>query len=260
MDGSQFESNFCQNFVIAVKIWFCTLNGELDENVKKLLDLGIGDTGRLEFVLSSLQKGKKIYNSDMKYVESLITKTLSDKKEESGTKITCSDSLESKEIPLKDSKMSKNPVQFNESSSKKQYKSVKVPRENYTPYGITYHVSGRNEVKIHHNSCRFYRNASQSGSTKWVFRNGYQNAKQDAASIANRQSTYYKPAQCCLNGIINRSVSAALFVSLFPFFGLLGNVIIRDYYPTLGKGLKYFGLVYGILVIIMYVANTIRHP
>ena len=236
------------------------MNEKLEGKVKKLLDLGIGDKGRLDFILSSLQKGKKIYNTDMKYVEKLITKTMSSKIDEVSIEPPHSNLSEPKEIFSKNLETSQSPVQFNESSSKKPYKPVKMPRESYTPYGITYHVSGRNEVKIHHNSCRFYRNASQSGSTKWVFRNGYQNAKQDAASIANRQSTYYKPAQCCLNGIINRSLSAALFISLFPFFGLLGNVIIRDYYPALGQGLKYFGLVYGILVIIMYVVNTIRYP
>ena len=235
------------------------MDEKFEEKVKKLLDLGIGDRGRLEFVLSSLQKEKKIYNTDMNYVERLIAKTTNLKKEELNTEPTPSKIPQSEETLSKDSKRAQSPVQFNKHESKKLYKPTKSPRENYTPYGITYHISGRNEVKIHHNSCRFYRNASQSGSTKWVFRNGYQNAKQDAASIANRQSTYYKPAQCCLNGIINRSLSAALFISLFPFFGLLGNLIIRDYYPRLGLGLKYFGLVYGILVVIVYAVNNIRY-
>ena len=138
----------------------------------------------------------------------------------------------------------------------KKLKPTKTIRIDSTPYGITYHVSGANSVKIHHNSCRFYRNASQSGSTKWVFQSGYQNAKSDAITIASRQSTYYKHAQCCLNGIINRSLSLAIFISFIPFFGLLGNLIIRDFYPTLGKGLKYFGLVYGSLAVIYYIINS----
>jgi len=142
-------------------------------------------------------------------------------------------------------------------SASETHAPVKTPRIDSTPYGITYHTSGRNEVKIHYNSCRFYRNASQSGSTKWVFLNGFQNAKSNAASIANQQSTYYKNAQCCLNGRINSILSTALFISLIPFLGLVGNLIVRDYYPTLGKGLKYFGLVYGAIAIIYYVVNYI---
>lgn len=216
----------------------------------------MGDRGRLEFVLSSLETGKKIYNTDVKYVEKLITKTFEDKKNETVEEPTVTNSSKFKKTVSSDSKVNQSPVQFDSSSSNKPHKPVKTPRIDTTSYGITYHVSGRNEVKIHHNSCRFYQNASQSGSTKWTFRNGYQNAKSDATSIANRQSTYYKHAQCCLNGIISRSLSAALFLSLFPFLGLLGNLIIRDYYPTLGTGLKYFGLVYGVIAIIFYSINN----
>ena len=80
------------------------MNEKFEENVKKLLDLGIGDRGRLEFVLSSLQKGKKIYNTDMKYVEKLITKTTNDKTEELSTKSTQSKLSESEETPSNDFK------------------------------------------------------------------------------------------------------------------------------------------------------------
>ena len=235
------------------------MDEKFKENVKKLLDMGLGDKGRLDFILSSLENGKKIYNTDMKYVEKLITKTLDDKKNETTQDPIDTNSSKSKKPLSDDSKVNQSPVQFDSSSSNKPHKHAKTPRIDATSYGITYHVSGRNEVKIHHNSCRFYQNASQSGSTKWAFRNGYQNAKSDASSIAKQHSTYYKNAQCCLNGIISRSLSAALFLSLFPFLGLLGNLIIRDYYPTLGTGLKYFGLAYGVIAIIFYAVNNISY-
>lgn len=220
------------------------------KDIENLLTSNIGDKGRLEFILSSLQQGKQLYNSDKIYLEQLLSKTLTDEIAQS----------ESKSVAPVNSHIDNSPVKHNDkSTSDKPSKPTKTPRIDNTSYGITYHVSGRNEVKIHHNSCRFYRNASQSGSTKWVFRNGYQNAKSNAASIAHQQSTYYKNAQCCLNGIISRSLSASLFISLFPFLGLLGNLIIRDYYPSLGKGLKYFGLFYGVIAIIFYVANNVYY-
>lgn len=217
------------------------------ENVERLLASNIGDKGRLEFILSSLKQGKKLYNSDNVYLEKILSEN------------TQSDTLDPTNS-IDDSKVDHSPVTYSrKSTSYKPDIPAKPTRIDDTPYGITYHVSGRNEVKIHHNSCRFYRNASQSGSIKWVFRNGYQNAKSDAASIANQQSTYYKNAHCCLNGIINKSLNAALFLSLIPFLGLLGNLIIRDYYPTLGTALKYFGLIYGIIAIIFYVTHNINY-
>jgi len=221
------------------------MNEETVKSIDELLNSNVGDKGRLEHIKNFIQQGKTLYNSDKKYLDSLLDQE--PKSIESKSEKTFSSN----------SKISQSPVQHNNSPSNKPYKPVKTPRIDNTPYGITYHVSGRNEVKIHHNSCRFYQNASQSGSTKWIFRNGYQNSKSDAASIANQHSTYYKNAQCCLNGIIGRSLSTALFMSLFPFFGLLGNLIIRDYYPTLGRGMKYWGLVYGIASIILYGVNNI---
>lgn len=218
---------------------------DLIKHVEHFLAFDIGDKGRLEFILSSLKQGKKLYNSDNLYLEKLLSENIDADKSDSNS--------------IDNSKVDHSPVTYSDKSiSYVPPPPTKPTRNDGTPYGITYHISGRNEVKIHHNSCRFYRNASQSGTTKWIFRNGYQNAKSEAISIAHRQSTYYKHAQCCLNGIISRTLSASLFLSLFPFLGLLGNLIIRDYYPTLGKALKYFGLIYGIIAIIFYAVNNIH--
>ena len=41
-------------------------------NVKRLLELGVGDKGRLEHIKDSLEKNKTLYSSDMNYVENKI--------------------------------------------------------------------------------------------------------------------------------------------------------------------------------------------
>ena len=45
---------------------------ELIDYVIHLIDAKKGDTGRLSYILSTLQDGKTIYNSDKKYLDSLI--------------------------------------------------------------------------------------------------------------------------------------------------------------------------------------------
>ena len=47
---------------------------DLIRSAQKLLDLGIGDTGRLGYIISVLQQGKKFYLSDQQYLNDLISK------------------------------------------------------------------------------------------------------------------------------------------------------------------------------------------
>lgn len=127
-----------------------------------------------------------------------------------------------------------------------------IVKETGSLYGVSYHPRTRDGVRIHASSCRHVANASQSGSTRWLAIRGYQAAKSQAESMSISQNTYWKNAQCCLDGIINKTLGGALFLTLFPFFGLLGGLIVKEYYPNLGKGLMYFGLMYGILVCIWW--------
>ena len=57
--------------------------------------------------------------------------------------------------------------------------------------------------------------------------------------------------------LLTETIGNALFLTLFPFMGLLGGLIVREYHPTFGKGLMYFGLIYGIIAVIFYTANRI---
>jgi len=41
--------------------------------IKKLIEQKQGDKGRLEYILESLQKGKKLFNSDQKYLDKKIS-------------------------------------------------------------------------------------------------------------------------------------------------------------------------------------------
>ena len=48
------------------------MTDELIENVMYLIDSKKGDIGRLNYILSALQDGKSLYNSDKKYLDSLL--------------------------------------------------------------------------------------------------------------------------------------------------------------------------------------------
>lgn len=227
------------------------MSDDLQNKIQKLIDSGIGDKNRLEHILFTLKNGKTFYNSDRKYAEKLMAKIDSERTPQKSVHREKTNSTKSD---------SRTPIQLNKKPKfDTKSKPTKPKRVDSTPYGVTYHVSSGSGVKIHHNSCRFYSNASQAGSTKWVFKTGYQNARKEAQSIAYRQSNYWKHAQCCLNGIINRSVSFAILITFIPFLGLVANLIVRDFYPTLGRALKYFGLVYGFLAIIYYLVNTVNY-
>lgn len=202
------------------------------------MDAGIGDKGRLEHIISTIKGGKTLYKSDQNYLDEILKKH--------GEKTT--------QLEPKKETESKSPVHFNQNSSIYNPKKQSKPQELGEIYYITHNTSS-GSVKIHHRSCWHVQRASYTSSTKWDSEYGYQNAKSHAEMMARRQRTYWKHAECCLNGIINRSVSSALFLALIPFLGLVSSLIVREYYPTFAKGLKYFGLAYGVLVTIFYFAN-----
>lgn len=54
------------------------MDSEKIEKVHDLIDSGMVDMGRNEFILNSLQNGKKLYNTDAKYLENQ-TQKLNDK-------------------------------------------------------------------------------------------------------------------------------------------------------------------------------------
>lgn len=62
-------------------------------------------------------------------------------------------------------------------------------------FGVSYKTN-RNEVKIHNGSCRFTRNQSQSGTTKWQNYNELYEAVRGANRLSSRNQWNY--AQCCL--------------------------------------------------------------
>lgn len=57
---------------------------ELIDYVNYLIDSKKGDVGRLNFILSALQDGKSLYNSDKKYLDSLISTYLGSSKKKFG--------------------------------------------------------------------------------------------------------------------------------------------------------------------------------
>ncbi len=66
------------------------LNEELHDSISKLIEEEKGDTGRLNHILESLEKGKQLYSSDQKYLQSLIPSSetiISEKKKQIETKV-----------------------------------------------------------------------------------------------------------------------------------------------------------------------------
>jgi hypothetical protein len=60
------------------------MTDELIENVMYLIDSKKGDIGRLNYILSALQDDKSLYNSDKKYLDSLLATYMSSSKKKFG--------------------------------------------------------------------------------------------------------------------------------------------------------------------------------
>lgn len=52
------------------------MSEDLLDTIQHLMDSGIGDFNRLDHILGSLKAGKKIYSSDQRYLEGLISKNI----------------------------------------------------------------------------------------------------------------------------------------------------------------------------------------
>ncbi|MGI0057593.1 MAG: hypothetical protein ACREAK_09520 [Nitrosarchaeum sp.] len=59
------------------------MTDELIKKIQSLLELGKGDQGRLEHILSSIKQGKSLFSSDQTYLDNLIEKYLFDKSDSS---------------------------------------------------------------------------------------------------------------------------------------------------------------------------------
>lgn len=69
------------------------------DDVKKLLSLGIGDTGRLEHIKITLEDGKTLYDSDEQYIIKLTEQYLSDKTETKPDKVRTLHPKETSAVP-----------------------------------------------------------------------------------------------------------------------------------------------------------------
>ena len=66
------------------------MSKELQDSILKLIDENKGDIGRLKHILESLEKGKQLYSSDQKYLQSLIPSSeiiISEKEKQIKTKV-----------------------------------------------------------------------------------------------------------------------------------------------------------------------------
>ena len=217
------------------------MDEDLLKSIQSLIDSNIGDKGRLEFIKESISKGKTLYNSDKKYLDSMLSRNAEDVPNEKIEDIT------EDEIPIDLDKLRK-------SQPKPKYKTKP------TKFGVSYSNSGRGSAKIHMNSCRHVQRSSQEGDIKWSYFSDYPDAKYFAQTKSSSQSYGWKYAECCLNGHIRRITTGAIFLTLF--FGIIGALIgwyiTKSYHPTGSKVILSIGTITTIVWLGFSLINNFR--
>lgn len=64
------------DIVIRLDVFLINMTDDLIETIQHLMDSSIGDFQRLDYILTSLKAGKKIYSSDQRYLETLISQNI----------------------------------------------------------------------------------------------------------------------------------------------------------------------------------------
>lgn len=151
------------------------------KKINFLIENKLGNSMRLEELLERINSGKKLYNSDIKYVERLYPDNNNSKIEEIQTKSETDVST-----PIKKSQPKNN--------------SLRNIPNNSKHYGITYNIYNRDEVKIHKSSCSKYERSSQIGSVKWLFVNSLKDAKSTVETLYPKYGDWKCPRCCLYNG------------------------------------------------------------
>jgi len=155
----------------------------LEEKINFLIESDLGESSRLNELLARIKSGKQIYNSDLNYVEQLFpTSKVNSEIDKSSTKL----------------EISNNP------SKTKSKKKVPSPLRNIRdigrPYGISYNVYQRDEVKIHKGSCHHVQGASQQGSVKWMSTKSLKEAILVTRQLYPKYGDWKCPRCCLYNG------------------------------------------------------------
>jgi len=217
------------------------MNEDTIKSIDELLGSDIGDKGRLEYIKNCISQGKALYNSDKKYLDSLLDKN---------KKSTIN------EQPQNNSN-DETPISLEELR-----KSLPKPKYEIKPtkYVVSYSNSGRGSTKIHMRSCRHAQSSSQEGDIKWSYFSNYPDSKHFAQTKAATQSYGWKYAECCLNGHISRITTGAVFLTLFLGIigALIGWYITKDYYPIGSKIILSIGTITTIIWLFSSVVNNLR--
>lgn len=217
------------------------MNNDIVKSIDELLASNLGDVGRLEHIKDSILQGKTLYNSDKKYLDSLLGNNQKSTYEE----------------PQSSEPESETPINLDE-LRKNQPKPTYEQKP--TKYGVSFSNSGRGSAKIHMVRCRHVRRSSQEGDIKWSYFSDYSTAKHFAQAKAPSQSYGWKYAECCLNGHINRVTGGAIFLTIFLGIigALIGWYITRDYYPRGSKVILFFGTATTIIWLVSSAINNLR--
>lgn len=152
------------------------------KKINFLIKNKLGNSMRLEELLERINSGKKLYNSDIKYVERLYPNDNNSEIEEDKTKSETPESLSIKN-----------------SEPKKKLTLRNLP-DKYSTYAISYNISYRDEVKIHANTCHHVQRASQTGSVKWTYAKNLKSAISMARKMYPKYGNWKYPRCCLYNG------------------------------------------------------------
>lgn len=156
---------------------------DLEKKINYLIKNNLGDWSRLNELLLRVKSDKPIYNSDLKYVEKYLPSPLH--------KLKVNETLVKSETS-------------NISSKPNSKKNNSVPLRNIRdighPYGISYNIYQRDEVKIHKGTCSKYQNASQQGAVKWEFANSLKEALSITGQLYSKYGDWKCPRCCLYNG------------------------------------------------------------
>lgn len=210
---------------------------DLEDTITKLIHDKKGDHYRLEDLLTRIKSGKKIYNSDKMYLETLLDNPVKEK------------SVEIEEKPI------------NLEELRKSQPTHKPQKAKPIKFAVSYSNSRNGSAKIHNSGCHNTRRSSQEGDIKWMYYTNYPSAKHTAQHIGTQQPFGWKHACCCMRSYPFDIILGCIITTLL--FGILGGLVswyfTRDHFgESWAKTWLVLGWIVSILLSVFVVINYVR--
>lgn len=164
-----------------------------EERIFRLIDEEKGDRLRLEDMINRIRKGKTLFHSDIKYLESL------------------------------DPDLHIQEKQFNLENLPESQPKPKPQKAKPIKFAVSYSNSRRGSAKIHRANCHNVQRSSQEGDIKWNYYTNHSHAKNSAETIGQTQPYGWKYAGCCMRNFPYNIIIGSILTSLF--LGILGGLV-----------------------------------